>query len=126
MLKGMFYMDWKLTANMWLNHLQDDDPLKHELIALQNDEKSLEDCFYTNLAFGTSGMRGLLGPGTNRMNKYTVRKAATGMAKYIVSEGSEAMKRGIVVAYDSRHYSKEFALEVAKTAGALGVHTYVF
>src|SRR5699024_9029572 len=80
----------------------------------------------TNLAFGTGGMRGLLGPGTNRMNKYTVRKAAAGLAKYIVSEGAEAMKRGIAVAYDSRHYSKEFALEVAKTAGALGVHTYIF
>src|SRR5699024_9934173 len=59
-------------------------------------------------------------------NKYTVRKAAAGLAKYIVSEGAEAMKRGIAVAYDSRHYSKGFALEVAKTAGALGVHTYVF
>ncbi len=119
-------MSWKETAQQWINHIEDNDPLKQQLLDIQEDETELEDCFYTNLAFGTGGMRGLLGPGTNRMNKYTVRKAAAGLAKYIVSEGAEAMKRGIAVAYDSRHYSKEFALEVAKTAGAFDVHTYVF
>jgi phosphoglucomutase len=93
---------------------------------LQHNEKALEDSFYKNLEFGTGGMRGEIGPGTNRMNIYTVRKAAEGLARYIVEQGEEAKERGVVIAYDSRHKSPEFALEVAKTVGKHGIKAYLF
>src|SRR5699024_9059279 len=86
----------------------------------------IEDMFYKDLEFGTGGMRGLIGPGTNRMNKYTVRKAAAGLARYIVEHSDEAKTRGVVIAYDSRHYSEEFAKEAAKTLGYEGIHVYLF
>ncbi|MGE7728145.1 phospho-sugar mutase, partial [Bacillus cereus] len=86
----------------------------------------IEDSFYKNLEFGTGGMRGELGAGTNRLNVYTVRKATKGLASFIEKLGEEAKKRGVVVAYDSRHKSPEFAMEVAATLGARGITTYVF
>lgn len=93
---------------------------------MKQDEKKIEDSFYKNLEFGTGGMRGELGAGTNRLNVYTVRKATQGLAKFIEKLGEEAKKRGVVVAYDSRHKSPEFAMEVAATLGAHGITTYVF
>lgn len=93
---------------------------------MNDDEIALEDAFYKNLEFGTGGMRGEIGPGTNRMNIYTVRKATVGLAEYIQSFGNEAKSRGVVIAYDSRHKSPEFALEAAKTLATKGIKAYVF
>lgn len=89
-------------------------------------EWQLKDAFYTQLAFGTGGMRGELGPGPNRMNIYTVRKVTKGLAKYIEKQGTDAKRKGVVIAYDSRHQSQEFALEVAKTLGMHNIQAYVF
>lgn len=85
-----------------------------------------EDAFYKQLEFGTGGMRGELGAGPNRMNIYTIRKVTAGLATYIEENGTEAKRRGVVIAYDSRHWSEEFALEAAKTLGAYGIKSYVF
>nr|WP_208404557.1 phospho-sugar mutase [Saccharococcus thermophilus] len=103
-----------------------DGELKRLLQERQDDLKWLEDSFYKDLEFGTGGMRGEIGPGTNRMNIYTVRKASEGLARYIESFGEEAKKRGVVIAYDSRHKSREFAMEAAKTLATHGIQTYVF
>ncbi|NLR42246.1 phospho-sugar mutase [Bacillus megaterium] len=93
---------------------------------MKKNEKQAEDAFYKNLEFGTGGMRGELGAGTNRLNVYMVRKATEGLACYIEESGEEAKRKGVVVAYDSRHKSPEFALEVAKVLGQHGIKTYVF
>jgi phosphoglucomutase len=92
----------------------------------QFNETQLEDCFYQDLTFGTGGMRGELGVGINRMNIYTIRKAAYGLAKHVASNGEEAKAQGVVIAYDTRHFSKEFAIETARVLGAQGVKAYVF
>ncbi|OBW58425.1 phosphoglucomutase [Solibacillus silvestris] len=102
------------------------DNLKQELDRICTDERVVEEHFYQNVKFGTGGMRGLLGVGTNRMNIYTVRRAAAGLSQYICEGGEEAKTRGVVIAYDTRHFSKEFAVETAKVLGAYGVHSYVF
>jgi phosphoglucomutase len=119
-------MNWKSTYEKWLTYLKLDTELKQQLLAMQNNEKVLEDSFYKNLEFGTGGMRGEIGPGTNRMNIYTIRKASEGLALYIAEQGQKAKERGVVIAYDSRHKSPEFALEVAKTVGKHGIKTYLF
>lgn len=119
-------MQWKKIAEKWLNSDHLESPLKDELFKVQQDEKILEDMFYRNIEFGTGGMRGEIGPGTNRMNIYTIRKAAEGLAGYLTEQGLEAMNRGVVIAYDSRHKSAEFALEVAKTVGKHGIKVYLF
>ncbi|MFE8703151.1 phospho-sugar mutase [Cytobacillus sp. FJAT-54145] len=117
-------MSWKEKAELWLNFESLHNELKSDLHSLS--EKDLEEAFYRNLEFGTGGMRGEIGVGTNRMNVYTVRKASAGLASYIEEFGSEAKKRGVVIAYDSRHKSSEFAMEAAKTIASKGIVTYVF
>jgi phosphoglucomutase len=119
-------MVYKEIVEKWTSFAGLEANLKAQLTELQTSDKLLEDSFYKHLEFGTGGMRGELGPGINRMNIYTVRKAAEGLGKYIVEQGEEAMNRGVAVAYDSRHQSPEFALEVAKVVGKLGVKSYVF
>ncbi|HFJ9450173.1 phospho-sugar mutase [Bacillus thuringiensis] len=119
-------MNWKQEFSRWLSYAELDTELKEQLENMKQDEKKIEDSFYKNLEFGTGGMRGELGAGTNRLNVYTVRKATQGLAKFIEKLGEEAKKRGVVVAYDSRHKSPEFAMEVAATLGAHGITTYVF
>ncbi|CAM4101182.1 phospho-sugar mutase [Bacillus wiedmannii] len=119
-------MSWKQEFSRWLSYAELDAELKEQLENMKQDEKKIEDSFYKNLEFGTGGMRGELGAGTNRLNVYTVRKATQGLAKFIEKLGEEAKKRGVVVAYDSRHKSPEFAMEVAATLGAHGITTYVF
>ncbi|MGG3855411.1 phospho-sugar mutase [Caldifermentibacillus hisashii] len=119
-------MSWKEIADKWLNNESLDGDLKEQLYKLKEDEKSLEELFYKNLEFGTGGMRGEIGPGTNRMNIYTVRKASEGLAQYLLSKGEDSAKRGVVISYDSRHMSPEFALEVAKTVGKHGIKSYLF
>ncbi|MDN4605934.1 phospho-sugar mutase [Sporosarcina highlanderae] len=119
-------MQWKQKLDQWLKHLPEGDPLKIELNSNLSNEKLMEDCFYKDLEFGTGGMRGIIGPGTNRINIYTVRKVAFGLSRYIEEKGKEAMVRGIAIAYDSRHMSKEFALEVAKVVGGDGIQVYLY
>ena len=119
-------MSWKIEAEKWLNQEALEDTLKQQLELENNNEKLMEDSFYRNLSFGTAGLRGELGFGTNRMNIYTVRKAAHGLAAYVKSCGEEAAGRGVAIAYDSRHQSPEFGLEVAKVLGNNGVRSYLF
>ncbi|MCI4620631.1 phosphoglucomutase [Priestia megaterium] len=119
-------MTWEVQLNKWLTFDDLDQELKNELIVMKENEKAAEDAFYKNLEFGTGGMRGELGPGTNRLNIYMVRKATEGLAYYIEENGDAAKKRGVVVAYDSRHKSPEFALEVARVLGRHGIKTYIF
>ncbi|ARA98325.1 phospho-sugar mutase [Geobacillus thermodenitrificans] len=119
-------MTWQQAFSRWLSFPHLDAELREQLVNMQGNEKLLEDSFYKNLEFGTGGMRGEIGPGTNRMNIYTIRKAAEGLARYIVEQGEEAKARGVVIAYDSRHKSPEFALEVAKTVGKHGIKAYLF
>ncbi|BCB02845.1 phospho-sugar mutase [Bacillus sp. KH172YL63] len=119
-------MNWKTSWERWSSHLHLDKELNGLLDSMKDDEKSLEDAFYKNLEFGTGGMRGEIGPGTNRMNIYTVRKASEGLARYIEEQGEEAKSRGVVIAYDSRYKSPEFAMESAKTLATHGIQTFVF
>ncbi|OZM58058.1 phosphoglucomutase [Lottiidibacillus patelloidae] len=119
-------MNWKVEYERWMSDANLDAQLKQQLVEMKDDEKTLEDCFYQHLTFGTGGIRGVIGPGTNRMNVYTIRKASEGLARYIEEQGEEAKARGVVIAYDSRHKSPEFAMEAALTLGNHGIKTYVF
>src|SRR5699024_10113899 len=89
-------------------------------------ETEIKEAFYQELTFGTGGMRGILGPGTNRMNIYSVRKAINGLANHLITNDVHAKERGVVIAYDSRHMSQEFAIEAAKVLGVFGIKTYIF
>ncbi|WP_332274645.1 phospho-sugar mutase [Bacillus velezensis] len=119
-------MSWSKSYERWNRAEQLDSELKKLLADAEGNEQLLEDFFYKNLEFGTGGMRGEIGPGTNRMNIYTVRKASAGLAAYIAKQGEDAKKRGVAIAYDSRHKSPEFAMEAAKTLASQGIQTYVF
>lgn len=118
--------NWQSVYEKWRQFTNLDPSLKEELEKMEADEKSLEDAFYKELTFGTGGMRGVLGPGVNRMNIYTVRKAVDGLANYLLHTKSDAKERGVAVAYDSRYMSKEFAVEAAKVLGYYGIKSYVF
>ncbi|MEE6450092.1 phospho-sugar mutase [Gottfriedia acidiceleris] len=119
-------MNWETTYEKWIQSPTLDQELKEQLINLENNHLILKESFYQNLEFGTGGMRGEIGPGTNRMNIYTIRKASAGFAKYIESFGEEAKNRGVAIAFDSRHKSPEFAVEAAKTLATHGIKAYVF
>ena len=109
----------------WLKDFAGDKETIAELESIRNDEKEIEDRFYTELSFGTAGMRGVLGMGMNRMNKYNVRRATKGLAGYL-KEDPENAKRGVVIGYDSRNFSAEFAKDTALTLCAEGVPAYLF
>lgn len=126
MSRGWVEMTWKTTYETWGNFEDLETNLKEELVSLAENEKMLEDAFYAPLEFGTAGMRGVLGVGVNRMNIYTVRQATEGLARFMDSLGEETKKRGVAIAFDSRHQSPEFAMEAAKTLGAHGIPSYVF
>ncbi|QGM29167.1 phospho-sugar mutase [Bacillus sp. N3536] len=119
-------MSYKKLFEQWNNVNEMEAVWKDDLKLLANDEKRQEDAFYRDLEFGTGGMRGEIGAGTNRINNYTVRKATTGLVEYIKVAGTEAMNRGVVIAYDSRRFSPEFAKEAARTLAAGGVKAYVY
>ena len=119
-------MDWQKKYEHWKNFINLDMDLNMELERLVNSSQQLEDSFYKSLEFGTGGIRGVIGPGTNRINIYTIRKATEGLALYIEKNGEVAKKRGVVIAYDSRLKSPEFAMEAAKVLGNHGIHTYLF
>lgn len=114
-------MDFMKAYELWSTDPFFDEGTRNELIAIKDDTKEIEDRFYRDLEFGTAGLRGVLGAGTNRMNVYTVAKASEGLAKYILSEGEEAIKRGVVISYDSRHFSPEFAQITAQVLAANGI-----
>lgn len=118
-------MSYRELYDIWSKDPFFNETTKNELLAIANDEKEIEDRFYRDLEFGTGGLRGVLGAGTNRMNIYTVAKASAGLAKYIVSNGEEAMKRGVAISFDSRHFSPEFAQIAASTLAAYGVKSYL-
>ena len=107
----------------WLNALPESDPLRKELLSVQNDPKEIEDRFYRGLAFGTGGLRGIIGAGTNRMNVYSVGRATFGLAEYLLKQTT---KPSIAIAYDSRNMSKEFAHTAAEILSSKGIQTYIF
>jgi len=119
-------MDYQARYEEWLSKLSDSDPLKAELVAIASDEKDKEERFYQDLSFGTAGLRGKVGAGTNRMNFLTVGKASQGVADYIVSKGQEAMDKGVVIAHDPRHFSREFSELAAGIFAANGIKVYTF
>ncbi|MBQ5863739.1 MAG: phospho-sugar mutase, partial [Peptococcaceae bacterium] len=111
----------------WLDFEELQPELREELEQIKDNDKEIYERFYQELTFGTGGLRGILGAGTNRMNVYTVRRATAGLALYLLSNhGGEAQQRGVVIAYDSRAYSKQFAQEAALTLNSFGIRTYVF
>ncbi|HBF3598618.1 TPA: phospho-sugar mutase [Clostridioides difficile] len=120
-------MDYKNNYEVWLNSPYFDEQTKNELLSIKDDEKEIQDRFYKNLEFGTGGLRGIIGAGTNRINIYTVRRATLGVLNYIMkTQGEEGKQKGIVIAHDSRYMSREFCIEVAKTLSAYGVKAYIF
>ena len=118
-------MDIHASYEQWLRDFAQDEDTVKDLQAIAGDEKEIEDRFYTELSFGTAGMRGVLGAGMNRMNRYNVRRATKGLAKYLLQNPDEA-RRGVVIAYDSRRCSAEFARDTALVLCQEGVPAYLF
>ena len=116
--------DYEVKYNEWLNNPVFDEKSRKELESIKGNEAEIEDRFYKDLEFGTAGLRGIIGMGSNRMNKYTVTKATQGLANYIIKKGGE--KRGEAIAYDSRIMSEEFSMEAALCLNANGIKTYRF
>ena len=117
-------MTYQENFQKWVDFSDLPDYLRRDLESM--DEKTKEDAFYTNLEFGTAGMRGLIGAGTNRINIYVVRQATEGLARLIESKGGNEKERGVAIAYDSRHFSPEFAFESAAVLAKHGIKSYVF
>ncbi|MDU5082292.1 phospho-sugar mutase [Tissierella carlieri] len=118
-------MNYRDKYNHWLENDYFDEETKIELMGII-DDKEIEDRFYADLSFGTAGLRGKMGAGTNRMNRYTVSLATQGLAQTIVKKGKEAMSRGVAIAYDVRHYSDKFAEIAARVLAANGIKVYLF
>lgn len=117
-------MDYLEEYKRWCESPEFDEETRKELIAIKDDEKEIEDRFYKELEFGTAGLRGVIGAGTNRMNKYTVGKATQGLANYILEQGTQ--NKGVAISYDSRRMSREFSLQTALILNANGIKTYLF
>ncbi|MGH2156221.1 phospho-sugar mutase [Enterococcus faecalis] len=119
-------MSWEQVYQQWLNEENIPENLKNELKDLNTDPEKCEDAFYAPLEFGTAGMRGILGAGINRMNIFTVRQATEGLARFMDTQDPETKRRGVAIAYDSRHMSPEFAMEAAKTLAKHDIPSFVF
>jgi phosphoglucomutase len=117
-------MNYQSKYQAWLNNDYFDQETKEELEKISGNEKEIEDRFYTSLDFGTGGLRGIIGAGTNRINKYVVRKATQGLANYITENGDKS--KGVVISHDSRYKSREFAIEAALVLAANGIKAYLF
>ena len=117
-------MNYLEEYKKWCESPEFDEETKKELLSIKDDEKEIEDRFYKELEFGTAGLRGIIGAGTNRMNKYTVGKATQGLANYILEQGTQ--DKGVAISYDSRRMSKEFSLLTALILNANGIKTYLF
>ena len=116
--------NYKEIYEEWCTSSDFDDETKKELLSIKDDEEEIEDRFYKELEFGTAGLRGIIGAGTNRMNKYTVGKATQGLANYILKQGTQ--DKGVAISYDSRKMSKEFSMQTALILNANGIKTYLF
>ena len=119
-------MSWEQVYQQWLNEENIPENLKNELKDLNTDPEKCEDAFYAPLEFGTAGMRGILGAGINRMNIFTVRQATEGLARFMDTQDPETKRRGVAIAYDSRHMAPEFAMEAAKTLAKHDIPSFVF
>lgn len=120
-------MSYKERYLEWVNNPYFDEETKQELLNIKDNNKEIEDRFYKDLEFGTAGLRGFIAAGTNRINKYTVRRATYGLANYIIKNTTEEEKnRGVVIAHDNRHMSREFCMETASTLAACGIKAYIF
>ena len=117
-------MDYKEIYESWLSNPYFDEDTKNELRAIADDDKEIKDRFYKDLEFGTAGLRGVIGAGTNRMNIYVVRKTTQGLANYIAAVNGQ--EKGVAIAYDSRRMSPEFAQEAALCLAANGIKAYIF
>ena len=117
-------MNYLEEYKKWCESPEFDEETKKELLSIKDDEKEIEDRFYKELEFGTAGLRGIIGAGTNRMNQYTVGKATQGLANYILEQGTE--NKGVAISYDSRKMSKEFSMQTALILNANGIKTYLF
>ncbi len=117
-------MNYLEEYKKWCENPEFDEETKKELLEIQKDEKEIEDRFYKELEFGTAGLRGIIGAGTNRMNKYTVGKATQGLANYILEQGTQ--NKGVLISYDSRKMSKEFSMQTALILCANGIKAYLF
>ena len=117
-------MEYKEEYKKWCESPEFDEETKKELLSIKDNEKEIEDRFYKELEFGTAGLRGVIGAGSNRMNKYTVGRATQGLANFILKEGTQ--EKGVAISYDSRHMSKEFSEEAALCLNANGIKTYIF
>ncbi|KZD98407.1 Phosphoglucomutase [Lactiplantibacillus plantarum] len=122
----MVFVSWQDTYNTWKNQATLETSLKQELTGMAGDDAALEDAFYEPMEFGTAGMRGVLGPGINRMNIYTVRQATEGLARFMDTLPAEVKERGVAISFDSRHHSEDFAHESARVLGQHGIKSYVF
>ncbi|MDK6375223.1 MULTISPECIES: phospho-sugar mutase [Aerococcus] len=119
-------MTWKDAYEQWKNFPDLDAQVRAELEELEKDEDALQEAFYKEVNFGTAGMRDLMGPGTNRLNIYTVRQATEGLARVMEEYGQEAVDRGVAIAYDGRNHSLEFAQNAARVLGQHGIKSYIF
>lgn len=117
--------DFEKLYDVWSTDPFFDEDTRKELLSIRDDKKEIEERFYRDLAFGTGGLRGVIGAGTNRMNLYTVAKATAGLAQYIKNEGPRAMDRGVVISYDSRHFSPEFAQKAALVLTRAGIRVHL-
>ena len=119
-------MTAKEIFDIWYKHDGLEPSVRAELERIKDDPPAIEDCFGTELAFGTAGLRGVLGAGPGRMNVYTVSRASAGYAAYIAAKGEDVCRRGVVIAHDNRRMSREFALTTAGVFAAHGVHAWLF
>ena len=117
-------MDYLKEYQKWCESPEFDEETKKELLSIKDDKEEIEDRFYKELEFGTAGLRGIIGAGTNRMNQYTVGKATQGLANYIIEQGTQ--DKGVVISYDSRKMSKEFSMQTALILCANGIKAYLF
>lgn len=116
--------EYKEKYEQWLNGKEFDEATKKDLMSIKDNEEEIKDRFYKDLEFGTAGLRGVIGYGSNRMNKYTVGKATQGLAEFILKQGTA--NKGVAISFDSRHMSKEFSEETALCLNANGIKTYIF
>lgn len=119
-------MDYKEKYAQWVSNPLFDEDTRNELKEIEKDDKEIQERFYKDLEFGTGGLRGIIGAGTNRMNKYTVGKATQGLANYILKQGEDCKKKGVAIAYDSRNMSPEFAEQAGLVLSGNGIPAYVF
>jgi phosphomannomutase len=118
------FMNYLEEYKKWCEANEFDEETKKELLSIKDDKMEIEDRFYQELEFGTAGLRGVIGAGTNRMNKYTVGKATQGLANYILEQGTK--EKGVAISYDSRRMSKEFSMQTALILCANGIKAYLF